>query len=204
MQDEGRPGAGGGGTLTLAGRTPSASASAPAPAATSARLSESWTWGRPPGDAELGRYVQLLIAEQRRLCGEAADSTLFSARLRRRLAVIERQVVAAKRDNGRKRRRRRTTGKEAKTLEADTGAANREEDVAPVAPAKARRRRSTRRPFTPGERAGHGLAKLGSNAALSFAFAFLRRAWRSSEVLFFLTRHHHFNLKNDVNLSQFL
>lgn len=29
--------------------------------------------------------------------------------------------------------------------------------------------------------ASQGLAKLGSRAALSFAFAFLRRAWRSGE-----------------------
>ena len=31
------------------------------------------------------------------------------------------------------------------------------------------------------ERATLGLARVGSRAALSFAFAFLRRAWRSGE-----------------------
>ena len=39
--------------------------------------------------------------------------------------------------------------------------------------------REERRP--PGERAAMGLARVGSRAALSFAFAFLRRAWRSGE-----------------------
>ncbi len=33
----------------------------------------------------------------------------------------------------------------------------------------------------PVEKATHGLARVGSRAALSFAFAFLRRAWRSGE-----------------------
>ena len=34
---------------------------------------------------------------------------------------------------------------------------------------------------SPGEKAAVGLARVGSRAALSFAFAFLRRAWRSGE-----------------------
>ena len=33
----------------------------------------------------------------------------------------------------------------------------------------------------PAEKATVGLARVGSRAALSFAFAFLRRAWRSGE-----------------------
>ena len=33
----------------------------------------------------------------------------------------------------------------------------------------------------PAEKATMGLARVGSRAALSFAFAFLRRAWRSGE-----------------------
>lgn len=33
----------------------------------------------------------------------------------------------------------------------------------------------------PTEKATHGLARVGSRAALSFAFAFLCRAWRSGE-----------------------
>ncbi|CAH1776580.1 unnamed protein product, partial [Owenia fusiformis] len=35
--------------------------------------------------------------------------------------------------------------------------------------------------YKPAERTTLGLARVGSRAALSFAFAFLRRAWRSGE-----------------------
>lgn len=37
------------------------------------------------------------------------------------------------------------------------------------------------RPVTPQEQMTTGLIKVGSQAALSFAFAFLRRAWRSGD-----------------------
>lgn len=41
--------------------------------------------------------------------------------------------------------------------------------------------RSTSTTSTTATSAAHGLARLGSRTALSFAFAFLRRAWRSGE-----------------------
>ena len=39
----------------------------------------------------------------------------------------------------------------------------------------------SKRPPEASEQAAAGLARVGSRAALSFAFAFLRRAWRSGE-----------------------
>ena len=59
-------------------------------------------------------------------------------------------------------------------------------DAPPVAPSEQRtsRRLQSRNVLSAppsGGRATEGLARLGSRAALSFAFAFLRRAWRSGE-----------------------
>ncbi len=137
-------------------------------------LSESWSWGRKPEEAQVRRYLDLVMREQRRLGGMAADTTLFSARMRRRLMVLERQVVAAKRAEARDRRAK--TNKATDKEEKDRASPEAGVDIIPREPSSSS---SMQPPATPAERAARGLAKLGSNAALSFAFAFLRRAWRS-------------------------
>ena len=113
--------------------------------------------------------MDLLCDEQRSLCGAAARGTLFSARLGRRLAVLKRHVIAVKRSEA--------PAAAAATAAADTAQDKTNEDEKPKASSSLKKQQPPRE--TPAQKATGGLAKLGSRAALSFAFAFLRRAWRS-------------------------
>ncbi|XP_038055580.1 E3 ubiquitin-protein ligase HERC2-like [Patiria miniata] len=118
---------------------------------------ESWTWGKQPDGSQLKECLHLLLREQNRLLQEAALSTLSSVRLRQRLVVLERYFIALSRHCP-----------EQKVITRK----QKEEEGSPV---------KTRSPPKPTEKATTSLARVGARTALSFAFAFLRRAWRSGE-----------------------
>ena len=112
-----------------------------------------------PDESELGRCLSLLASEQRALCAGAGATTLFSWRLRQRLTALKRRTLAVGR-----RAKPEPEPQPQPAARSEAPAATTTPALAPAA-----------------DRATHGLAKLGSRAALSFAFAFLRRAWRSGE-----------------------
>ena len=116
----------------------------------------SWTWAEQPPRAALASVLAAIVREQGELVGSAAGTTLSSMRLRQRLTVTQRYLTA---------------------LGRTAQPAQQQERLVPVVAVV--EEREDRRP--PGERAAMGLARVGSRAALSFAFAFLRRAWRSGE-----------------------
>ena len=148
----------------------------------SKRLAATWNWGEQPDRESLERCAAAIVSEQNEVCGDAASTTLFSSRLKRRLVLLKRHFAEAASEAGRKK----AAGDSARAV----AAAASDDDVAPPPPLAAQRERKTtsRRLHSrnvlsapSGGRATDGLARLGSRAALSFAFAFLRRAWRSGE-----------------------
>ncbi|XP_033632375.1 E3 ubiquitin-protein ligase HERC2-like [Asterias rubens] len=126
-------------------------------ASSSVSLIESWTWGKQPDASQLKECLHLLLQEQNQLLREAALSTLSSVRLRQRLVVLERYFIALSRHCP-----------EQKVVTRK----KKEGDSSPV---------KSRSPQKPTEKATTSLARVGARTALSFAFAFLRRAWRSGE-----------------------
>jgi len=119
-----------------------------------------WTWGDQPTPEQLREVLQGLVFEQRELASQAAGTTLSAMRLQQRLAVLGRYFVALSRErkaNNSKSVNAKSTKKEKQGI------------------VKKRKNRAD------SEQASLGLARIGARAALSFAFAFLRRAWRSGE-----------------------
>ncbi|XP_064637694.1 E3 ubiquitin-protein ligase HERC2-like isoform X2 [Lineus longissimus] len=124
----------------------------------SSKLMESWTWGQQPSMSKLKECLHSLIHEQQQLSSDAATTTLSNVRLEQRLIVLERYFSALanhdpmeKRSPTRKKQAHNNSNSKQKSS------------------------------IKPAEKATTGLARVGSRAALSFAFAFLRRAWRSGE-----------------------
>ena len=135
----------------------------------SKKLAATWNWGEQPDRESLERCAGVIVSEQNEVCGDAASTTLFSSRLKRRLVLLKRHFAEAASEASRKR--------PPKEEEAS-------EDAAPTPPTERRtsRRLHSRNVASASSGAAtEGLARLGSRAALSFAFAFLRRAWRSGE-----------------------
>ena len=123
-------------------------------------LINSWTWSDQPSRAQLDSCLERLVTEQSQLVSGAAASSLSSARLSQRLTVLQRYLTALGRS----------------TSQPDPG-----QDQARTERGRSGGGQTSRAPPAPGEKAALGLARVGSRAALSFAFAFLRRAWRSGE-----------------------
>ena len=117
-----------------------------------------WTWGEQPTQQQLRECLDTIVREQSGLVAGAAGTTLSAIRLRQRLTIMQRYLTAL--------------GRTATPSQETT---SRKQTI--VLPS----RRPDNNPTAPGERAAMGLARVGSRAALSFAFAFLRRAWRSGE-----------------------
>ena len=117
-----------------------------------------WTWGEQPNPEQLRKVLQGLIFEQRELASQAAGTTLSAMRLQQRLAVLGRYFIALSRE------------REAKSIKVKSTVKKDKQGVV-----KNRRNRADT------GQASLGLARIGARAALSFAFAFLRRAWRSGE-----------------------
>ena len=118
----------------------------------------SWTWGEQPTKEQLRECLDTIVREQSVLVAGAAGTTLSSMRLRQRLTITQRYLTALGRT----------------ATQSHETATKKQMQVI-------NKRRPDNNPIAPGERAAMGLARVGSRAALSFAFAFLRRAWRSGE-----------------------
>ncbi|KAJ8028688.1 E3 ubiquitin-protein ligase HERC2 [Holothuria leucospilota] len=121
---------------------------------------ESWKWGNRPDHDDLEKCKQSLLFEQRQSLREAAMSTLSSVRLRQRLIIFERFFEALARQS------KDHKGQVEKKQEVEKTKATEKLKSSPKKPA---------------EKATMSLARVGARTALSFAFAFLRRAWRSGE-----------------------
>lgn len=122
-------------------------------------LMDLWTWGDQPSPGQLREVLQGLIFEQRELASQAAGSTLSAMRLQQRLAVLGRYFIALSRE----RREVDSSKIKSTTIKEKQSVARKQKNRANS------------------KKASVDLARIGARAALSFAFAFLRRAWRSGE-----------------------
>ncbi|XP_048589232.1 E3 ubiquitin-protein ligase HERC2 isoform X2 [Nematostella vectensis] len=126
-------------------------------------IMDSWTWGEQPPASQLQEALQALVFEQHELASQAAGTTLSAMRLRQRLAILGRYFIALSRhheqdESGASKKTKTEEGKQIGLL-----------------------RKKSSRSTLGKDQASLGLARIGARAALSFAFAFLRRAWRSGE-----------------------
>ncbi|XP_021378315.1 E3 ubiquitin-protein ligase HERC2-like isoform X2 [Mizuhopecten yessoensis] len=124
----------------------------------SSPIIDSWTWEQQPDTNQLRECLTSQLYEHQKLCTEAACSSMSVTRLQQRLAVMERYFVALSRQTPAEGR--------TPTKKSQANQTNLSKQKSSVKPA---------------EKATMGLARVGSRAALGFAFAFLRRAWRSGE-----------------------
>ena len=138
---------------------------------TSHEIIESWTWGNRPSEEKLRNCLQLICQEQQKICGDAAGTTLYSYRFRQRATVLKRYYIAQCRNQNWNNLVQEQHENE--EMQND----NLEENVKDLALKNKMTKKQDLR-FQPHPQ---GLARLGSRAALSFAFAFLRRAWRNGE-----------------------
>uniref|UniRef100_A0A3B3WY76 Uncharacterized protein n=1 Tax=Poecilia mexicana TaxID=48701 RepID=A0A3B3WY76_9TELE len=141
---------------------------------------ETWDWGRQPDETELKDCLLVLVEDQQKLSAQMAKSTLSAQRLRQRLVILERYLISLSHSMMEEKYKVRWK-------------------MPPSQPLPATDNKSPR----PASKGVEGLARVGSRAALSFAFAFLRRAWRSgknasggtglcSSVLMLICRPHGF------------
>ena len=126
-------------------------------------LMDSWTWGDQPSSEQLREVLQGLIFEQRELASQAAGTTLSAMRLQQRLAVLGRYFIALSRER---------EANKSKSVNINLGVKKEKQGAV---------KKKKKRGSADTEQASMGLARIGARAALSFAFAFLRRAWRSGE-----------------------
>ncbi|MEQ2287687.1 hypothetical protein AMECASPLE_015268, partial [Ameca splendens] len=128
--------------------------------ATSAHHSiiETWDWGQQPDETELKDCLLVLVEDQQKLSAQMAKSTLSAQRLRQRLVILERYLISLSHSMMEEKYKVRWK-------------------TPPSQPLPAADNKSPR----PASKGVEGLARVGSRAALSFAFAFLRRAWRSGK-----------------------
>ncbi|XP_028301238.1 E3 ubiquitin-protein ligase HERC2 isoform X2 [Gouania willdenowi] len=119
---------------------------------------ETWDWGRQPDETELKDCLMVLVDDQQKLSAQMAKSTLSAQRLRQRLVILERYLISLS----------HSMMNEPDTISSEV----------PPSPQPPTADNKSSRPVGKGV---EGLARVGSRAALSFAFAFLRRAWRSGD-----------------------
>uniref|UniRef100_A0A452GSK3 HECT-type E3 ubiquitin transferase n=1 Tax=Gopherus agassizii TaxID=38772 RepID=A0A452GSK3_9SAUR len=129
----------------------------PLPTYRAKSIVESWVWGKQPDVNELKECLYVLVKEQQVLATQTATTTLSALRLKQRLVVLERYFIALNRT----------------VLQENVKVKWKSSSI----PLPAADKKSPR----PVGKGVEGLARVGSRAALSFAFAFLRRAWRSGE-----------------------
>uniref|UniRef100_A0A8C0VK07 E3 ubiquitin-protein ligase HERC2 n=1 Tax=Cyanistes caeruleus TaxID=156563 RepID=A0A8C0VK07_CYACU len=129
----------------------------PLPTYRAKSIVESWVWGKQPDVNELKECLQVLVKEQQSLATQTATTALSAMRLKQRLVILERYFIALNRA----------------VLQENVKVKWKSSSV----PLPAVDKKSSR----PVGKGVEGLARVGSRAALSFAFAFLRRAWRSGE-----------------------
>ncbi|RVE74076.1 hypothetical protein OJAV_G00037550 [Oryzias javanicus] len=119
---------------------------------------ESWDWGRQPDETELKDCLMVLVEDQQKLSAQLAKSTLSAQRLRQRLVILERYLISL-----------------SHSMREETYKFCWKMPSSPPRPA------ADNKSPRPASKSVEGLARVGSRAALSFAFAFLRRAWRSGD-----------------------
>ncbi|KAJ0032136.1 hypothetical protein NQD34_002217 [Periophthalmus magnuspinnatus] len=119
---------------------------------------ETWDWGRQPDETELKDCLMVLVDDQQKLSAQMAKSTLSAQRLRQWLVILERYLISLSHSMMEEKYKVRWK-------------------TPPNPPLPAADNKSPR----PASKGVDGLARVGSRAALSFAFAFLRRAWRSGD-----------------------
>ncbi|XP_041862098.1 E3 ubiquitin-protein ligase HERC2 isoform X2 [Melanotaenia boesemani] len=119
---------------------------------------ETWDWGQQPDETELKDCLMVLVDDQQKLSVQMARSTLSAQRLRQRLVILERYLISLSHSMMEEKYKVRWKSP-------------------PSPPLPAADNKSSR----PASKGVEGLARVGSRAALSFAFAFLRRAWRSGD-----------------------
>ncbi|XP_043204412.1 E3 ubiquitin-protein ligase HERC2-like [Amphibalanus amphitrite] len=127
------------------------------PALSSRAQLQPWQWSDSPSAEQLAACLRTLQREQMAAAAQASLSCLSALRIRQRVAVARRYFTAL------------TPQPPADA--SDTGA--RTAAAAVVAGGRGAAGR--------GEPPSHSLARVGSRAAMGFAIAFLRRAWRSGE-----------------------
>ncbi|XP_064294379.1 E3 ubiquitin-protein ligase HERC2 isoform X5 [Phalacrocorax carbo] len=129
----------------------------PLPTYRAKSIVESWVWGKQPDVNELKECLHVLVKEQQSLAIQTATTALSAMRLKQRLVILERYFIALNRT----------------VLQENVKVKWKSSSIPlPVVDKKSPR---------PVGKGVEGLARVGSRAALSFAFAFLRRAWRSGE-----------------------
>uniref|UniRef100_A0A8D3BZ47 HECT-type E3 ubiquitin transferase n=1 Tax=Scophthalmus maximus TaxID=52904 RepID=A0A8D3BZ47_SCOMX len=111
-----------------------------------------------PDEIELKDCLLVLVDDQQKLSAQKAKSTLSAQRLRQRLVILERYLISLSHSMMEEKYEVRWK-------------------TPPSPPLPAADNKSPR----PVSKGVEGLARVGSRAALSFAFAFLRRAWRSGD-----------------------
>ncbi|XP_057260463.1 E3 ubiquitin-protein ligase HERC2 isoform X7 [Pezoporus wallicus] len=155
---------------------------APLPTYRAKSIVESWVWGKQPEVLqynltlprsvedhalelqqanpdvnELKECLQVLVKEQQTLATQTATTALSAMRIKQRLVILERYFIALNRA----------------VLQENVKVKWKSSSI----PLPSADKKSPR----PVGKGVEGLARVGSRAALSFAFAFLRRAWRSGE-----------------------
>uniref|UniRef100_A0A8B9QQL8 E3 ubiquitin-protein ligase HERC2 n=1 Tax=Anas platyrhynchos TaxID=8839 RepID=A0A8B9QQL8_ANAPL len=130
---------------------------APPPTYRAKSIVESWVWGKQPDVNELKECLHVLVKEQQTLATQTATTALSAMRLKQRLVILERYFIALNR-----------------TVLQENVKVKWKSNSIPLPTVD----KKSPRPVGKGV---EGLARVGSRAALSFAFAFLRRAWRSGE-----------------------
>ncbi|TSK42064.1 E3 ubiquitin-protein ligase HERC2 [Bagarius yarrelli] len=119
---------------------------------------ETWDWGRQPDGGELKDCLLAMVEDQQKLAAQTAKSTLSVRRLSQRLLILERYLISLTHS----------------MMEEKYTVRWKSPPSQPVASVDNKSSRAV-------SKGVEGLAQVGSRAALSFAFAFLRRAWRSGD-----------------------
>ncbi|KAG1662456.1 E3 ubiquitin-protein ligase HERC2 [Nymphon striatum] len=137
------------------------SASRKKPLPPSKSIIDSWSWGLQPDQDQLKTCLKSLLQEQWQLCLGVAGNTLTAEKIKRRLFVAQRIFGAMSKN---------LTLQQDLQLQEDSHGQVPTEKVPAESCSK-----------TSSEKATSGLASIGCRAALSFAFAFMKRAWKSGE-----------------------
>lgn len=138
---------------------------------------DSWTWGNRPSEVKLREALHLICSEQLKICGDASGTTLYSYRFRQRATVLKRYYIAQCRTSQNWSLVQQDC-KDQQDLENENNTVPKSAESQPKKDRFHKNLGRNPKSFQPHPQ---GLARLGSRAALSFAFAFLRRAWRNGE-----------------------
>ncbi|XP_026481651.1 probable E3 ubiquitin-protein ligase HERC2 [Ctenocephalides felis] len=131
---------------------------------------DTWLWGPPPSTEQKQDCIKSILHELDTISQNAAGTCLSSIRITQRVTIMQRYMAAVCRnlfnyDN--------KYGADAVKSVDSASVFNSHKDVV--------KQINSAKDATNHEKVLTDLARVGSRAALSFSFAFLRRAWRSGE-----------------------